>query len=768
MIFTFYGRAARGRRAIARSISGPVVESAMADVPVDARWRGRPPRWRCLGFATASEPAAPGIGRSTAPPGFHILAKPSGPICNLDCSYCFFLEKEALYPGDRFRMPDDVLAAYIRQLIESHLVPEVTIAWQGGEPTLMGLDFFRRAVAFAEECARPGQTLHHTIQTNGTLLTDEWCEFLREKQFLVGISIDGPEALHDVYRVDKQARPTVRTGARGSRSAHRARGGLERAVHGARGQPGRAARGLPLLPRRARRAGSSSSSPSSSAVEEGADALTDRSVDPEAWGRFLVAVFDEWVRRDVGTVFVQMFDAALASWYGAPPALCIFGETCGNARRARAQRRPVLVRPFRRPRAPARQHHDHPHGRAARVTGSSGVRRRRSATPCPGSAGSARCCSRAGASVRRTGSRLTADGEAGLNHLCAGYLHFFTHVDGADAGDGRRDPPGRHRRTRSCRCWPGPGATTRAPAGAAARPSTVTAPRSCRTPLIPVREWSSAVDVRDQSRSRPGHMDGARWRSTRRGSHAPNPELVPGAHRGRRRRQRSRRAPSPRRGRRGVGRPRSPCCRGVPASRGSGRRVAQSLASASRAWASAASASSDRIGYRGSMSTSAAPTRLRDHEPGEPLLVRRDHVPRRCPRAGVPDHVLVGGLVLRPSARVRARRPSRTSSSSPACRSGRGAAFAARRFETWRNIFTIGESVVDEGLFPLVDLAEAPSPERVDIRPGAAGVWRCEELGMDPDDEHLLVVRSVEDPDLAASGQVARRAPEEMVCEFLG
>ena len=152
-------------------------------------------------------PALPATRPPTAPPGFHVLAKPSGPICNLDCTYCFFLEKEALYPGDRFRMSDDVLATYIRQMIESQLGPEVTIAWQGGEPTLMGLEFFRRAVAYAEECGA-GRQLHHTIQTNGTLLTDEWCAFLHEKQFLVGLSIDGTAPMHDVYRVDKQARPT--------------------------------------------------------------------------------------------------------------------------------------------------------------------------------------------------------------------------------------------------------------------------------------------------------------------------------------------------------------------------------------------------------------------------------------------------------------------------------------------------------------------------------------------------------------------------------
>ncbi len=124
------------------------------------------------GTRTAS-PALPADRPPTAPAYFHVLAKPTGPICNLDCEYCFFLSKESLYPGDRFRMTDDVLDAYLTQVIASHHTPEITIAWQGGEPTLMGVDFFRRAVAITNERLRPGQTAQHTIQTNGTLLTDE-------------------------------------------------------------------------------------------------------------------------------------------------------------------------------------------------------------------------------------------------------------------------------------------------------------------------------------------------------------------------------------------------------------------------------------------------------------------------------------------------------------------------------------------------------------------------------------------------------------------
>src|SRR5512135_663985 len=145
----------------------------------------------------------------SAPRQFHLLAKPTGAICNLDCTYCFLLSKELLYPGSRFRMADDLLAAYVRQLMEAHIgAPEVTFAWQGGEPTLMGIEFFRRALGYQRRYARPGQRVVNTIKTNGTLIDDEWGRFFRENDFLVGISIDGPRRLHDAYRIDKGGKPT--------------------------------------------------------------------------------------------------------------------------------------------------------------------------------------------------------------------------------------------------------------------------------------------------------------------------------------------------------------------------------------------------------------------------------------------------------------------------------------------------------------------------------------------------------------------------------
>jgi uncharacterized protein len=139
---------------------------------------------------------------------FHVLTKPTGAICNLDCRYCFFLSKEELFPNSKFRMTDEMLERYVRQQLEGQAGPEATIGWQGGEPTLMGLDFFRRSVELAQQYRRPGQGVQYTIQTNGTLLDEEWCRFLREHRFLVGLSMDGPRELHDAYRVDKGGHPT--------------------------------------------------------------------------------------------------------------------------------------------------------------------------------------------------------------------------------------------------------------------------------------------------------------------------------------------------------------------------------------------------------------------------------------------------------------------------------------------------------------------------------------------------------------------------------
>ena len=285
-----------------------------------------------------------------APRAFHLLAKPTGAVCNLDCSYCFFLSKEMLYPGSRFRMADELLEEYLRQLIEAHAqVPEVTIAWQGGEPTMMGLEFFHRSVELAEQYLKPGQQASYTIQTNGTLLDEEWAAFFKENGFLVGISIDGSREMHDAYRVNKGGRGSfdqVMRGLEFLREAEVEWNALT-TVHARNGDHGREvyrflrdecqARFIQFIPiiERVEEA-TDGEVPWSSwrdrpLYEQKGELVTNRSIGAEQYGRFLIEVFEEWVRHDVGKVYVQLFDVTLANWVGEPPGLCVHSETCGLA-----------------------------------------------------------------------------------------------------------------------------------------------------------------------------------------------------------------------------------------------------------------------------------------------------------------------------------------------------------------------------------------------------------------------------------------------------
>jgi uncharacterized protein len=275
------------------------------------------------------------MAQNYLPPRIHVLAKPTGAICNLACSYCFFLDKELLYPGSRFRMSDEVLENYIRQLIAAHRSPQVTVGWQGGEPTLMGIDFYRRAIELQEKYRKPGMTFENTMQTNGTLLDDEWCRFFKENNFLIGISIDGPRELHDIYRVDKK----------GEGSFDRVMKGLSLLQkHGVEYNVlttvNRVNADHPLDVYRFLRDEAGTDwiqfIPVVERINEGertlyqkGDTVSDRSVQPEQFGSFLSLIFDEWVRNDVGRVFVQTFEASARRWMGLPSGMCVFEETCG-------------------------------------------------------------------------------------------------------------------------------------------------------------------------------------------------------------------------------------------------------------------------------------------------------------------------------------------------------------------------------------------------------------------------------------------------------
>jgi uncharacterized protein len=290
----------------------------------------------CIPLPIVQPQGGGGSDRAWSPEAVHILAKPTGAICNLACSYCFFLDKEELYEGDRFRMSEQTLDAYIRQLIAMHRVPQVTVAWQGGEPTLMGLDFYRRAMELEERYREPGMSFLNTMQTNGTLLTDEWCAFFKEHDFLIGISIDGPRELHDAFRVNKAGKGSFDEVMRGLRllQEHGVEYNILTTVNRINGDH-------PLEVYRFLRdeAGTSWMQfiPVVERVDErGAPAdlrgafASERSVRPEQFGRFLTTVFDEWVRHDVGEVFVQTFEAAARNWAGlGQSGMCVFNETCG-------------------------------------------------------------------------------------------------------------------------------------------------------------------------------------------------------------------------------------------------------------------------------------------------------------------------------------------------------------------------------------------------------------------------------------------------------
>lgn len=384
---------------------------------------------------------------TAAPRPFHLLAKPTGAVCNLDCSYCFFLSKEMLYPGSRFRMADELLEEYIRQLLEAHEgQPEVTVAWQGGEPTLMGLDFFRRSIELQREHVRPGQRILNTIQTNGTKIDDEWAAFFREHEVLVGLSIDGPRDLHDAYRVDKGGKGSFDRVMRGLEylQKHDVDWNALTTIHAANGDRGlevyrflRDEAGaqfmqfIPIIERMTEPPGSngewSSWRDRPLYVQEGAY-VTDRSVTPKQYGRFLIEAFEEWVRRDIGTVYVQMFDVALANWHGEPPSLCIHSETCGSALAIEHTGDLYSCDHFVEPKhklgnirelhmldlvsSPQQQQF----GLDKRDTLPKYCRECDVRFACHGGCPKDRFIE-------------TPDGEAGLNYLCAGYKDFFHHVD---------------------------------------------------------------------------------------------------------------------------------------------------------------------------------------------------------------------------------------------------------------------------------------------------------------------------------------------------
>jgi uncharacterized protein len=374
-------------------------------------------------------------------PDFHVMAKPIGPICNLDCKYCFYLEKETLYPRvSKWAMQEEVLDSYVRQYIEAHDTPEVSFAWQGGEPTLLGVEYFRRLVEVQKKYAG-GKRIHNAFQTNGVLLNDEWAALFKENGFLIGISIDGPRELHDAYRVDKGGQPTFDRVMRGIETLKR--NGVEfntlTTVHrGNADHPLKVYRFLkengsgfmqfiPIVERISNQAtadGLQLISPSFA----GSANVAPWSVEPRQFGRFLCAIFDEWVRNDVGRYFVQLFDVGLEMWSGMEASLCVFRKQCGAA--LAMEHSGDLY---------SCDHFVYPENRLGNIMESplaelvdSEQQRKFGAdkeTMLP------KYCRECDVRFACNGEcpkhrfLTTPDGEPGLNYLCAGYKMFFHHVD---------------------------------------------------------------------------------------------------------------------------------------------------------------------------------------------------------------------------------------------------------------------------------------------------------------------------------------------------
>lgn len=283
-------------------------------------------------------------GQSGARP-FQVMAKPIGPRCNLDCGYCYYLDKAAMYPAERrFRMTDAVLERFVAEYIAAQVAagaPEVWFVWQGGEPTMLGLGYFERIVELQARFRTGGRPIRNALQTNGTLLTEAWARFLRRRDFLVGLSLDGPPALHDDHRRDPRGGATADRvlAALSLLRAHQVEFNVLTVVHRdnarrpleiyrfLREQGVAFMQFIPAVERRAPGGGLAGPPTGPDLVPS----VTPWSVRPDDYGAFLSAIFDEWVRRDVGRVFVQLFDVLLGLWVGGPAALCVFGETCGEA-----------------------------------------------------------------------------------------------------------------------------------------------------------------------------------------------------------------------------------------------------------------------------------------------------------------------------------------------------------------------------------------------------------------------------------------------------
>ena len=271
----------------------------------------------------------------------YVMLKPAGSLCNLRCQYCYYLEKDKLYADvKKHVVSDEMLEKFIREYIEAQTMPEVLFTWHGGETLMRPLSFYQRALELQRKYGR-GRRIDNCIQTNGTMLTDEWCQFFHDNGFLVGVSIDGPQEFHDEYRRTATGKPTFHQVMRGIRllNKHQVEWNALAVVndfnadypldfyHFFKEIGCHYIQFTPIVERKMERKDGLSLAPG---MQEGG-ALLDFSVTPAQWGNFLCTIFDEWVRNDVGEYYVQLFDATLANWVGESPGVCVLAEECGHA-----------------------------------------------------------------------------------------------------------------------------------------------------------------------------------------------------------------------------------------------------------------------------------------------------------------------------------------------------------------------------------------------------------------------------------------------------
>lgn len=362
----------------------------------------------------------------------YVMLKPTGSRCNLACRYCYYLEKAKLYPNQK-PLSEELLETFIRQYTEAQTMPQVLFTWHGGEPLLLPLSFYQRALALQQRYAR-GRQIDNCIQTNGTLLTDEWCEFLRENRFLVGISIDGPQTFHDAYR--NHSFEKVMRGIRLLQQHHVEWNAMATVNHLNANHPvdfyrffkDIGCQYLQFTPVVERVSGSGDGSLTPSSKKNWVrEPSPDPFVTPEQWGRFLCGVYDEWKREDIGQIFVQLFDATLANWAGEPPGICSMSPTCGRAAAMEANGDVYSCDHFVFPEyrlGNIRQQsltellygeRQQQFGRNKSATLPRQCRECKYLFACHGE------CPK---------NRFTKDqyGEPGLNYLCAGYRQFFNHV----------------------------------------------------------------------------------------------------------------------------------------------------------------------------------------------------------------------------------------------------------------------------------------------------------------------------------------------------